>query len=115
MLPSASPYSVGIPKWISYAAEYPARSFPLSTLRRHPREWLRMTRGRCGSLILQRMNLAFTTPRRFSRRTRRSIMSVDSPSPEHILQVGLGFWPSKTLLSAVEMGLFTELAKRPED
>jgi O-methyltransferase domain/Dimerisation domain len=35
--------------------------------------------------------------------------------PDHILQVGLGFWPSKVLLSAVEMGLFTELAKHPED
>jgi len=35
------------------------------------------------------------------------------PSPEKILQVGLGFWPSKTLLSAVELGLFTELAKQP--
>lgn len=33
--------------------------------------------------------------------------------PEQILQVGLGFWASKTLLSAVEMGIFTELAKRP--
>lgn len=37
------------------------------------------------------------------------------PSPEHILQVGLGFWASKTLLSAVEMELFTELARHPED
>jgi O-methyltransferase domain/Dimerisation domain len=36
-------------------------------------------------------------------------------SPEKIMQVGLGFWASKTLLSAVEMGLFTELAKHPED
>lgn len=36
-------------------------------------------------------------------------------SPEHILQVGLGFWASKTLLSAVEMGVFTELAKGAED
>src|ERR1035438_2367674 len=35
--------------------------------------------------------------------------------PEHIMQVGLGFWASKTLLSAVEMGVFTELAKQPED
>src|SRR5437016_622146 len=25
-----------------------------------------MTRGRCGSLILHRMNLSFTTPRRFN-------------------------------------------------
>jgi hypothetical protein len=34
--------------------------------------------------------------------------------PDHILQVGLGFWSSKVLLSAVEMQVFTELAKRPE-
>ncbi len=39
----------------------------------------------------------------------------DHPTPEHIMQVGLGFWASKTLLSAVEMGLFTELAGRPEE
>ena len=31
------------------------------------------------------------------------------------MQVGLGFWASKTLLSAIEMDLFTELARRPED
>src|SRR6266498_488910 len=30
------------------------------------------------------------------------------------MQVGLGFWGSKTLLSAVEMELFTELARHPE-
>jgi hypothetical protein len=36
-------------------------------------------------------------------------------SPEKIMQVGLGFWASKALLSAVEMELFTELAKHPED
>ena len=37
------------------------------------------------------------------------------PTPDHIMQVGLGFWGSKTLLSAVEMELFTELGKGPED
>jgi hypothetical protein len=31
-------------------------------------------------------------------------------SPEHILQTGLAFWVSKTLLSAVELELFTKLA-----
>lgn len=31
----------------------------------------------------------------------------------HIMQVGLGFWASKTLLSAIEMEVFTELAKHP--
>jgi hypothetical protein len=39
----------------------------------------------------------------------------DHPVPDHIMQVGLGFWASKTLLSAVEMELFTELARRPGD
>jgi hypothetical protein len=40
---------------------------------------------------------------------------MNDPQSEHILQVGLGFWASKTLLSAVEMELFTELAKHSED
>jgi precorrin-6B methylase 2 len=31
--------------------------------------------------------------------------------PDQIMQLGLGFWASKTLLSAVELELFTELAK----
>ncbi len=44
--------------------------------------------------------------------------SVTAPaaavSPDHILQIGLGFWAAKTLLSAIEMDLFTELAHKPE-
>ena len=36
-------------------------------------------------------------------------------TPEKILQLGFGFWASKTLLSAVELGVFTELAKGPAD
>jgi hypothetical protein len=39
----------------------------------------------------------------------------EHPTPEKILQVGLGFWASKALLSAVELRVFTELAKGPED
>jgi hypothetical protein len=35
----------------------------------------------------------------------------EQATPERILQLGLGFWGSKALLSAVEIGLFTELAK----
>lgn len=42
-------------------------------------------------------------------------MSSSAPTPEHILQVGMGFFASKALLSAVEMEVFTELAKHPED
>jgi precorrin-6B methylase 2 len=33
-----------------------------------------------------------------------------NPNPEQILQIGLGFWASKTLLSAVELELFTVLS-----
>ncbi|MEZ5285134.1 MAG: methyltransferase [Vicinamibacterales bacterium] len=36
------------------------------------------------------------------------------PTPERILQTGLAFWPAKTLLSAVEMGVFSELAHGPQ-
>jgi hypothetical protein len=39
---------------------------------------------------------------------------MSQPTPDQILQVGLGFWASKTLLSAIEMELFTELARHPE-
>ncbi|MBW8792613.1 MAG: methyltransferase domain-containing protein [Streptomyces sp.] len=36
-----------------------------------------------------------------------------TPDPSAIMQVGLGFWPSKTLLSAIELRLFTLLASDP--
>jgi hypothetical protein len=39
--------------------------------------------------------------------------AAKQPAPDQILQVGLGFWASKTLLSAIEVELFTELAKHP--
>lgn len=35
--------------------------------------------------------------------------------PDRIMQLGFAFWGSKTLLSAVELGLFTELARSPLD
>ena len=38
----------------------------------------------------------------------------EHPTPDLILQTGLAFWPSKVLLSAVEMELFTDLAKGPQ-
>jgi hypothetical protein len=40
---------------------------------------------------------------------------VSAATPEHIMQVGLGFWASKTLLSAVELGVFSTLANAPAD
>ena len=33
--------------------------------------------------------------------------------PEKIMQLGMAFWGSKTLLSAVELELFTVLARQP--
>jgi hypothetical protein len=42
-------------------------------------------------------------------------VDTGAPSPDHILQTGLAFWASKALLSAVEMGVFTELASGPEE
>ena len=47
---------------------------PLSTLQRCPCGQLRMTRGRSGSVTHICMTLSFTTPRRFSERTRRQNM-----------------------------------------
>jgi hypothetical protein len=41
-------------------------------------------------------------------------LSASGVKPDHILQTGLAFWASKTLLSAVEMEVFTELSKGPE-
>jgi len=35
---------------------------------------------------------------------------IVTPAPDRILQIGMGFWASKALLSAVEIGVFTELA-----
>ena len=42
-------------------------------------------------------------------------MRIRRLMPAKIMQLGVGFWGSKTLLSAVELGLFTELSKSPLD
>lgn len=36
-------------------------------------------------------------------------------TPDNIMQLGLGFWASKVMLSAVELGVFTELAAGAAD
>ena len=38
----------------------------------------------------------------------------DDILPDHILQIGFGFWASKTLLSAVELAVFSQLSERPK-
>jgi precorrin-6B methylase 2 len=44
--------------------------------------------------------------------SRQSTATRPVPTPDAIMQVGLGFWPSKVLLSAVELGLFTVLGDK---
>ena len=40
-------------------------------------------------------------------------MRTRKTTPANIMQLGMGFMASKVLLSAIELGLFTELAKKP--
>ncbi len=42
-------------------------------------------------------------------------MAQSALTPDRIMQLGLGFWGSKAMLSAIELGLFTELAQGPLD
>jgi hypothetical protein len=39
--------------------------------------------------------------------------TTQQPNPSNIMHIGLGFWASKVLLTAVNAGLFTQLAKKP--
>ena len=52
-------------------------------------------------------------PERTSRPQAQSVGVAAALTPDAILQLGLGFWGSKTLLSAVELGVFTHLAQGP--
>ena len=42
-------------------------------------------------------------------------MTAPGLTPDKIMQLGMGYWGSKVLLSAVELGVFTELAKGPRN
>src|ERR1700720_431694 len=65
---------------------------PLSTLRRHPRGYRRMTRGQCGSLDLHCKRLALSTPCRSSRRTENLILP-----PRGAEQAPAAIWAGFTL------------------
>src|SRR5271154_4633310 len=41
--------------------------------------------------------------------------AMTATTPEHIMKLGTGFWASKTLLSALELGVFSTLAGAPAD
>jgi SAM-dependent methyltransferase len=66
------------------------------------------------------MNATLETPRSAKQNkpvqaAHDAVMPQVDPSPAGILQVGLAFWASKALLTATELGLFTELARGPLD
>ena len=65
VLPSAPGDGVGTPKQTHFRGSIPGPHFPLSTLRLRPYGRRLMTRGRCGSLCLHRMELSSTTLCRF--------------------------------------------------
>jgi hypothetical protein len=60
-----------------------------------------------GAVISERSSIAS------ERNQERSL--PPGPTPQHIMEVGFGFGACKTLLAAVELGLFTELAKGSMD
>lgn len=37
-------------------------------------------------------------------------MTDDAPKPDHIMEIGFGFFASKTLLTATNLGVFDALA-----
>src|SRR6266487_3521089 len=56
--------------------------------------------------VLQEYSRRRERPMQATRNGERMSQQVD---PSHIMQVGMGFWASKTVLSAVELKLFTKL------
>ena len=46
--------------------------------------------------------------------TKLRAMPRPEVTPDHIMQIGMGFWASKALLSAVELGVFTYLSDGPK-
>ncbi len=59
------------------------------------------------------MNTTLTAPQASRTSAPARLQTAAKLTPDRILQAGLGFWASKTILSAVELGLFTELARGP--
>ena len=49
------------------------------------------------------------------RRRRAADRERSAATPENIMKLGTGFWASKTLLSATELGVFSTLAGAPAD
>ena len=75
-------HHLGIPEQL-FRGSIPSPHFPLSTLRLCPHGHLRMTRGRCGWLNLQRVKLSFTTTHRSPGARRLTPRSSGAPTAGH--------------------------------
>ena len=59
---------------------------------------------------MSHLHLAGRVASSLGRSTRES-KEAEQVDPSQIMQVGMGFWASKTLLSAVELELFTPVRR----
>jgi hypothetical protein len=59
--------------------------------------------------------VARKTPSTRKSSTKRTRKPQSHLTPDAIMQLGLGFWGSRAFLSAIELGLFTEIARGPLD
>ncbi|WP_441638013.1 methyltransferase family protein, partial [Cupriavidus sp. 2MCAB6] len=87
--------------WVAISTKGEPRAFPTRGL---------MRRGLRPPVLGSASPGAVVSPGAIPTSTRAIMSGLD---PSHIMQVGMGFFASKTLLSAVELGLFTTLAKQP--
>jgi hypothetical protein len=71
----------------------------------------RVTRRFCRAVLEQ----GLFKERAVEKEQERGASQEAASSPQGILQLGMGFFGSRTCLSAVELGLFTELANGPLD
>ncbi|HLJ14278.1 MAG TPA: methyltransferase [Bryobacteraceae bacterium] len=71
----------------------------------------------CGpglAVVLTTLNDRAVLVSRYYAGTTMPVISPSAePAPDHILRVGFSFWSCKVLLSAIELELFTELARHP--
>jgi precorrin-6B methylase 2 len=65
--------------------------------------------------IMPRTQTRKQTKRLTTRTRSKAARTKKEPTLENLLKFGLGFWASKVLLTATEIGLFTELAAGPLD
>ena len=82
---------------------------PLSTLRRCPRGHLRMTRGRCGSLLLHRDGLAPSTPCRSPGALRSTPINGHRESGRHVSKVPQPDSSVRQVRTFPDLFLITEL------